>query len=405
MVTYAHLLEQAEAYLHRLCRQIGNRRLGSTGNRAATDFFAETTSSFGFSTALPSFECTDWAGENAELVASGVSFEVFPSPYSLGCSVAAPLSLAASLSDLQVGKGAGHVLLLWGELAREQLVPKNFPFYTSPEHRQILSLLEAQAPLALVTATARNPETAGAVYPFPLIEDGDVDIPSVYMTAEEGERLAVYAGHRVSLISRARRIPARACNVVARKGAMGQGIVFCAHIDAKLGTPGAIDNASGVVVLLLLAELLTGYAGRLGVEIVALNGEDYYAATGQVEYLRANRERLAEIALVVNIDGAGYRRGRTAYSLYGCPSEMAALARGAFSGRESLVEGEPWYQGDHMIFVQNGVPALAITSEHADELLAQVVHTPRDVPELVESAKLVDIALALRDLVRELSGA
>lgn len=34
----------------------------------------------------------------------------------------------------------------------------------------------------------------GALYPFPLFEDGDFDIPSVYMTDVEGERLAAYAG-------------------------------------------------------------------------------------------------------------------------------------------------------------------------------------------------------------------
>ena len=32
--------------------------------------------------------------------------------------------------------------------------------------------------------------------------------------------------------------------------------VLCAHIDSKLNTPGALDNAAGVVTLLLLAELL-----------------------------------------------------------------------------------------------------------------------------------------------------
>ena len=40
---------------------------------------------------------------------------------------------------------------------------------------------------------------AGGVYPFPLIEDGDFDIPSVYLTAEEGERLAQFLGATATL--------------------------------------------------------------------------------------------------------------------------------------------------------------------------------------------------------------
>ena len=38
--------------------------------------------------------------------------------------------------------------------------------------------------------TDRNPELVGALYPFPLFEDGDFDIPSVFMTGDEGLRLA-----------------------------------------------------------------------------------------------------------------------------------------------------------------------------------------------------------------------
>ena len=33
-----------------------------------------------------------------------------------------------------------------------------------------------------------------------------------------------------------------------------------------------------------------------------------------------------------------------------------------------MVEGEPWYQSDHAIFIQQQRPALAITSDRFDEL-------------------------------------
>jgi aminopeptidase YwaD len=67
-----------------------------------------------------------------------------------------------------------------------------------------------------------------------------------------------------------------------------------------------------------------------------------------------------------------------------------------------MLEGPPWYQGDHMVFVQNGVPAVAITSEQAMQYLATITHSVRDRPELVDSAKLVHIALALQDLLLNL---
>jgi aminopeptidase YwaD len=157
-----------------------------------------------------------------------------------------------------------------------------------------------------------------------------------------------------------------------------------------------------VVTLLLLAELLEDYKGGLGIEIVAINGEDYYAASGEKLYLEQNQGKLGNIALSINLDAPGYRQGPTAYSLYECTDAIAAAARSAFGEYADLREGEPWYQSDHMVFVQNQVPALAITSEGLMEIETAVAHTPEDRPELVDCTKLVTTALALRELLNRL---
>jgi len=184
-----------------------------------------------------------------------------------------------------------------------------------------------------------------------------------------------------------------------RVGDSGRRIVLCAHIDAKDGTPGALDNATGIAFLLLLAELLENYSGNLGIEIVALNGEDHYSAQGQKEYVKSNEERFSEIILAINIDVAGYIQGNSAYSMYGCPDDIARLVHKAFSLYACVIEGELWYQSDHMIFVQNRVPALAITSDQFVELSTYITHTPKDSPELVDCEMIINLALALRDLL------
>jgi aminopeptidase YwaD len=282
-------------------------------------------------------------------------------------------------------------------------MPKNFTFYNPAEHKRIIRLLETKKPQAIVAATSRDNEMTGAVYPFPLIEDGDFDIPSVYMKEEVGNRLIEHIGKEMSIKFHANRIPTTGCNVIAHKGANPERrVVLFAHIDTKDGTPGALDNATGVVVLLLLAELLADYSGNLGIEIVGLNGEDYYSAPGEQQYLSINEGRFAEIILGINMDLVGFNQGRTTYSLYDCPSEIAGLIHKVFSAQTGIVEGEPWYQGDHGLFVMNQIPALAITSESFVELLKEIVHTPKDVPEIVDTSKLVDVALALRDLLMAL---
>jgi len=95
--------------------------------------------------------------------------------------------------------------------------------------------------------------------------------------------------------------------------------------------------------------------------------------------------------------------GGSAYSLYECPPELDALIRQVFAAYPDLVEGEQWYQSDHSLFVQNGRPALAFTSAQFGPLWAEISHTSRDRPELVDPAKLVILAHALHDLLLRLA--
>lgn len=397
---YSHLAEKAEEYLRLLCVEITSRRVGSSGNRAATDFFAHKVASFGFETISPEFDCIDWYEAGVSLTVDGASFEAFASPYSLGCRLRAPLVVVSTVEELEASDAADKIILLRGTIAKGQLMPKNFAFYNPDEHKRIISLLETKGPHAVITATSRDFEMVGSMYPFPLIEDGDFDIPTIYMTDMEGNKLAEHEGREISLESRAKRITAKGCNVVAHKGARtDRRVVLFAHVDARIGSPGAGDNASGVIVLLLLSELLADYSGNLGIEIVALNGEDYYSNPGEHQYLALNSGRFGEIILGINLDDVGFYKGKAAFSLYECPSEIAGSIRRIFSGYKDLVEGERWYQGDHGLFLINQRPTLAVTSELVSELMMEIIHTPNDKPEFVDANKLVNIALALRDLL------
>jgi aminopeptidase YwaD len=403
MASY-NLVKNAQQYLQQFCVEIPNRPVGSPGNRKATDFFAQKTSSFGFQVEPQVFPCIDLEYGDLTLSINGEPYAAFISPYSLGCRIHAPLVTVSTLEQLKSVDALNKVLLIYGELTKEQLMPKNFPFYNPDEHKQIYKLLETKHPLAIITATGRNPELAGGMYPFPMIEDGDFDIPSIYMTAEEGERIKEHTGKVLTLEFYARRIPAVGYNIIARKGSGSQPrIVVCAHIDAKDGTPGAIDNAVGVIVLLLLAELMQDFSGKLGLELLAVNGEDYYSGIGEIKYLEELGDGIKKVLLAINIDAAGYVSGDTHYSLYDLPENMARIIHRAFSVYEGIQEGVQWYQSDHSIFIQSQRPAVAITSEHFMDLSTYITHTSKDIPEIVDLNKLMEVALALQEMIKNLN--
>lgn len=395
------LTRHADQYLQTLCADFPSRRVGNPANQAATRFFKSAMQDLGLKTETQRFNCTDHRAGEIHLSCGKTAFEAQISPHSLGCEISTELASAANLEELKSGDFRGKILLLTGELTKEQLMPKNFPFYNPDSHKEIYRLLESQQPVAIITATGRNPELAGASYPFPLIEDGDFDIPSAFMTDVESDKLSRYLGKSIRLSMDAKRSPSWAENVVVHFGKPKQErLVVCAHIDSKDGTPGAVDNASGVVILLLLAELLKDKV-KGTIELVALNGEDHYSAGGEKAYLQHNQDSLNTIHLVINVDGAGYKDFPNEVSFYGCPAEIETCALAVMETYPAIRHGEPWFQSDHMVFAMQQIPAMAITTSAFMQMEKEIAHTQKDVPALVDRELLADTARYIHEVIRQ----
>ena len=138
------------------------------------------------------------------------------------------------------------------------------------------------------------------------------------------------------------------------------------------------------------------YNGKVGIELVPFNGEDHYSAAGEKAYLKVNESKLNQVMLNINI---GSHQGKSLYSFYECPDSLKNVILGTLSQQPELAQGDPWYQSDHMVFVMNGVPAMAITSENFIQILTELAHTSKDNPEMVDCQKLVNVAYALQDLL------
>ncbi len=397
------LPEKTSFFLNTLCGVRPNRRTGSAGNRQATDFFTQTIRPYGFEIDATPFKCLDYIDNGSILMHGQDIFDVHTSPYSSACDVTAALVVVSTVEELDRADCTGKILLMKGEICSEQLMPKNFIFYNPEHHQRVIALLESKKPAGIITATARNPEQVGALYPFPLIADGDFDIPNVYCRDTVGEDLALSAGDIMHLEIMSERLPSSATNIIASLNRTAlKKIVLTAHIDAYESTPGALDNASGTTVLLLLAEMLHDYLGERCIEIAVFNGEDHYSAGGEMDYVRRYSDEFPKILLAVNLDDLGYRRGKSSYSFYECPTRLKQQAKDVLGQYEGLVQGDQWFNGDHMIFVQSGVPSMTYTSISMGELMQNVVHTASDTPDLIDCRKLVEVAKSLNALVRSL---
>ena len=395
--------DKASTYLQTLSSVKPNRRTGSSGNRDATRFFAEVIEGFGLSVDIQPFDCLDYIRGKSLLKSDDMKYELFTSPYSMGCDVSSEIIAISSLDNLAACSCENGILLLHGSLCDEQLMPKNFVFYNPEHHQQTIAILEQKDPSAIITATKRSPDMVGALYPFPLIIDGDFDIPVAYCTDTVGDKILADSSDHFHLVIESQRIKSAANNVIARiNPTASTKIVVTAHIDAYEDSPGASDNASGTVVLLLLAEMLRKYEGGRGGEIAAFNGEDHYSVGGQMDYLARYGGEFSKILVVINVDGVGYVRGRSAYSTYGLAPDVQKKTDTVFEEFDGVIEGEPWFNGDHMIFVQNDVPAIAFTAELMPELMQTITHTSADTPDKVDPVRLVEVARALESLILRL---
>jgi len=281
--------------------------------------------------------------------------------------------------------------VFYGDLAQGELATKG-GIYVSDRDRRILQLLEERQPAGIITV---NPTLHAR---WRLIEDFDLNIPSVTVSAHSGLKLLKNPGAIVQMKIAARRSPSHTANVIGRlQGELPERIVFCAHYDSKVDTPGAYDNAAGVGVLLALAEVLSQRKYRHTLEWVAFTGEEG-AGLGDMEYARAIGDGFDQVTAAINIDGVGPFTGTTTVTSFVASQALETLIDEKMKSYPGLIRVEPWPASDHYIFYSHGTPSIALTSKG----IRDVYHTTSDTFEWISGEKLAEAAQLVLDLLEVL---
>ena len=186
-------------------------------------------------------------------------------------------------------------------------------------------------------------------------------------------------------------------NVVATRRDLVEGepwLLVGAHLDTVPQGPGAEDNASGVGVVLALAEALAGRRSRLPVVLVAFGSEEprgpsddehHYGSRAYVATLSPAQRR--SLRAMVSLDRVGV--GTTVP--VGTPAEPNALtdelqAAARRAGVPTAID--PFQRSsDHWSFVRDGLPGARIGSTPYAGY-----HGPGDVPAVVERDQLERVA-------------
>ena len=272
-----------------LCDHLGERRAGSAADRRAAEFMAGRFAELG----LPSFvaeelPCPSLARARRRLAAQiGGRWRAVDSAVPVGAPGTAGnqpiegdvvwLELPENLPRLRRGALRGKFAVIFGPL----------PPRVEPPRR-----LVAAQPAAVIPVDERLPfgwAKSDRVDPAWVQRHGRPPMATVPSTDAWQRRLAGVRCLRVQIDVSLR--AAHSQNVIAEipgREPRLPALVLAAHHDTQCGNPGAVDNASGVVARLALAQLLAGRLHRRTIRFIPFGCEEPLSV-GAAAYAQAHR--------------------------------------------------------------------------------------------------------------------
>ncbi len=303
-----------DEHLYEICERIGPRWAGTPGDFAAGSYIKKRLEEFGLTNPRSEeFELKAWDYSRCEgrVVEGDLPITLLPM---IHCP---PLDVRAPLVD--VGFGMPHELetvkdKLSGSVALISVADEPFSQQIPlPERLRALANAGCVASVAVDSRAGGNIETilgtdkrwnekAGDVLPHPL--------PAVLTHREDGNRLRRAHGKTIEIEVESRSFTAPCYNTMADLPGTSwpdESLVLGAHQDTYMGSPGAVDDGSGLAVALEISRLLSGLQQDLGISpgmnirICTWSGEEQNHQ-GSAAYVRQHHGPEPEPRLVVNLD-------------------------------------------------------------------------------------------------------
>ena len=382
-----------------LC-ELGNRFVGTAGERAAREFIARALQAAGAaSVRREEFTVLGYQPGSAACEIVGVADGSLPAvglQFTASGTVEAPavyLGDPSSVEDIRALEAEGV------SLAGKVVVVDSYWPYGLAGH------VVAAGAVALVVVSPNIESlpthfTARLYAPAEGSNDVESPLPIPGVTIERhaaGRLLALLSQgpQRVRVSHRADYAPVETANVVAEvRGTElpDERVVLGAHYDTQLEGVGACDNGTGVAALIELARECAARPRRRTVVFVAF-GDEEHGFHGAVEYCRRHAGTLEQTLGMICLDALAWAYPARR-ALHADPSFQGyAAARAAEVGwvPEEIVDASLLLGSDHNPFIDAGVPAAWFWRYPPQHL---GYHSAGDRPELVDFELVAQTAAA-----------
>lgn len=303
-----------DEHLFEICERIGPRWAGTAGDLAAGEYIERQFREIGMSDPRREpFDLNAWDYSvcQGRVLDDDMPVSLVPM---IHCP---PIDIRARIVD--AGFGMPHEIErrkdgLAGSIAVVDAGDEPFSLpIPIPERLRALAAAGCVAAVAVEPRAGGHIETVRATDKRWNAQAGDVlphPLPTVQTHREDGVRLRRAEGKTLALRVESRAFIAPCYNTIAEiPGAVwpAESLVLGAHQDTYMGSPGAVDDGSGLVVLLEVVRLLADARRELGVQpgvsirACTWSGEEQNHQ-GSAAYVRQHHGPEPHPRLVVNLD-------------------------------------------------------------------------------------------------------
>jgi aminopeptidase YwaD len=371
-----------------------NRWTGSIGERESGDWMEEQLATMGYETYQTRFACPGWEYEGEELFLEGQPLEAGAQFYSVGCDVTGQLTpVTPDGKGGFEGEVEGKIALI-EETETRGVIERNNILLALESAGAVAAIMESEYPDTYSTKMFRTPESK---------------LPAVGVSAQVGEKLFAAAGKEVKLVIRARQTQSTTSNVFGQKGPADAPVFqVAAHHEAAPGSPGAYDNASGVGVVLEMAEWFSKVRCDARLQFVGWGGHEF-GDIGSRWYVENYPDAAKRVERILMFDGVGARESDP--QIWAAGSNDAVEAARGYAERRGGVRFtiEAAGRGDARSFTRIGADSVQVQAsrwrlgnlygrEDLGWSFAAPIHSPIDDMRWIERESMawaVEIGMGL----------
>ncbi|MDP3178113.1 MAG: M28 family peptidase [Spirochaetaceae bacterium] len=376
----------------RLAGRDDARIAGTEGESAAAELMAFAFRSLGMETKIEEFPILGFRSSEARVeLEGGVSLRANAltfSPPTPAEGIYAPIADGGFGFPDELGDAAGKIVLV----ERGRMF-----FKTKAENAaaaKALAVIAFDRPREELQATLIEPG------PIPVLAIGGAAAATIEESIARHEvpharvivRSETFRGTSRNVIARLPGSVARAASAPSARARSVESIVIGAHLDS-VGTPGALDNASGLACLAQLARILATADLEPDIYFIAFGAEEL----GDLGSRRIVEERsVPRIKAMLAIDTVGSASSTTIYSLHGERNIVVRAAVAAAADLKRPATTGDSEASDHAPFAYSGVSAAFLMREPEERY-----HTDNDSLSAVEGRALVEtVELAAGTIIR-----